>query len=276
MARNHSLLSSLIVCIGMIGWSANDALAQPSESEPAEVMVLGTFHFNGGGQDYINPEVDNYLSDERQAEIELLVEQLAEFQPNKIAVELSLEHEDRFNELYEQFRQGEHTLTVNERQQIGMRLAAILGHDWIYAVDYNGSGMDFETMFASANEEGQLQILGRLDTLQQDITSLEASLNSPNVSVMERLRHHNMFEFQQRHDVYMSFAQIGSREDPVGAVEMTHWWGRNLIIFGNIAKISEPGDRILVIYGSGHKYLLDEFFDHAAEFVLVDSLEYLE
>ena len=117
------------------------AIAQDDEP-PAQVMVLGTFHFTGGGQDYVNSEVDDYLAPARQAEIEAVVERLAEFNPTRIVVELDPEAEDRFNAQYDAYRRGEHELTVNERQQIGMRLAARLGHDRHYAADYS-SDMDF-------------------------------------------------------------------------------------------------------------------------------------
>lgn len=60
-----------------------------------------------------------------------------------------------------------------------------------------------------------------------------------------------------------------------GAQEMTAWWGRNLQIFAQIAWIAEPGERVLVIYGSGHKHLLDQFIGDSAELRLVDPLAHL-
>lgn len=247
--------------------------AMAQEDRP-QVMVLGTFHFTGGGSDYINSEVDDMMSPQRQAEIETLVEQLAAFNPTKIVVELTPEAEERFNATYQRYLAGEHELTVNERQQIGMRLAARLGHDRLYAADYQ-SGMDFDAMMGAAAENGQDQLLGRLPQLQADIEALDAELNRPDVTVSERLRVYNTPEFLQSHDVYLTLAQMGSIENPAGAVEMTNWWGRNLHIFAQIAQLSEPGDRILVIYGSGHKFLFDQFFQEATEFEWVDTLDYL-
>lgn len=245
-----------------------------AQDDRPQVMILGTFHFTGGGSDYINSAVDNYFSPQRQAEIETLVEMLAAFNPTKIVVELTPEAEDRFNATYQRYIAGEHELTVNERQQIGMRLAARLGHDRLYAADYQ-SGMDFDAMMSAAQENGQDQLLERLPQLQADIEALDARLNRPEVSVAERLRAYNTPEFLAEHNVYLTLAQMGSVENPAGANEMTNWWGRNLHIFAQIGQLSEPGDRILVIYGSGHKFLFDQFFQDAAEFEWVDALNYL-
>jgi hypothetical protein len=69
---------------------------------------------------------------------------------------------------------------------------------------------------------------------------------------------------------------MGGRASSVGAEQMELWWGRNLRIFSNIANIAGPDDRVLVIYGSGHKYLLDQFVQDAPNLTWVDSMDYLE
>jgi len=250
------------------------AIAQQDEP-PAQVMVLGTFHFTGGGQDYINPEVDDYLAPARQAEIEAVVERLAEFNPTRIVVELDPEAEDRFNALYDAYRRGEHTLTVDERQQIGMRLAARLGHERLYAADYS-SGMDFDAMMAAGQANGQDRLMARMEELRAAIEAEDARLNRPEISVTERLIAANAPDFLELHNIYLTLAQLGSVENPAGAREMTNWWGRNLQIFAQISWIAEPGERVLVIYGSGHKFLFDQFIQDAVEMEWVDALDYLE
>ncbi|GJL96394.1 MAG: hypothetical protein DHS20C06_02110 [Hyphobacterium sp.] len=245
-----------------------------AQGDRPDVMILGTFHFTGGNADYINSAVDDYLSSQRQVEIVALVDQLAEFNPTKIVVELTPDGEARFNASYQRYLAGDYELSVNERQQIGMRLAARLGHERLYAADYS-SGMDFDAMMGAAQENQQNDLLARLPQLQAYIETLDAELNRADVSVMERLRVYNTPEFLAEHNVYLTLAQMGSVENPVGATEMTNWWGRNLQIFSQIAQISEPGDRILVIYGSGHKFLFDQFFQDAIEFEWVDTLDYL-
>jgi hypothetical protein len=253
--------------------AALSSTAAGQENRP-HVMILGTFHFTGGGSDYVNSAVDNYLSPQRQAEIGVLIEHLAVFNPTKIVVELTPDGEAQFNGAYQRYLTEEHDLTINERQQIGMRLAAYLGHERLYAADFS-SGMNFEAMMTAAEENQQGNLLARLPQLRADIEALDTALNRPDISVTQRLRVYNTPEFLAEHNVYLTLAQMGSADNPVGAIEMTRWWGRNLQIFAQIAQISEPGDRVLVIYGSGHKFLLDQFIQDAVELEWVDALDYL-
>lgn len=249
-------------------------VAPETPSARAAIMVLGTYHFTGGGADYVNTQVDDHLAPGRQAEIQAVAERLAAFAPTKIAVELTLDGEGAFNADYDAYRRGERALTVNERQQIGMRLAAMLDHDRLYAVDH-ASDMDFEAMTQAAGAAGQTWLLERLPELQAKVGALDAALSQPGVTVTERLAGYNDPAFLASHDIYLTLAQMGARDAPVGAEEMEEWWGRNLKIFASVAQITEPGDRILVIYGSGHKFLLDQFVQDAVEFDWVDVGPYL-
>ena len=249
------------------------ALAQTSD-DPPQIMVLGSFHFTGGGQDYINPEVDDYLSPRRQAEIAELLDRLEAFAPTKIAVELPPEHEAEFNAAYAAYRAGEHALTVNERQQIGMALAARLGHDRLHAVDF-ARGMDFDAMMGAAAEAGQEDLQAAFQSFIGEIQLVIAEQNAADLSVLERLRFHNSPAVEEGHNLYLILSQMGSVQNPAGAREMEGWWGRNMRIFANISYIAEPGDRVLVIYGSGHKALLDRFIEDAPNLHRVEAADYL-
>ena len=244
-------------------------------AEPAEVMVLGVFHFTGGGQDMINPEVDDFLSDRRQAEIAAVLDRLEAFAPTRIAIELTPEHEAGFNDRYRAYRDGAHELGVNERQQLGMALAARLGHDRLYAVDY-ARGMDFNAMMGAAQEAGQMALIGEFQSYVGDIQAWIEENSRLEFTVLERIQRMNSPEIVEGHDLYLILAQMGSLDNPAGAVEMEGWWGRNMRIFANIAYIAEPGERVLVIYGSGHKALLEEFVDGAPNLTLVDPMDYLD
>lgn len=39
---------------------------------------------------------------------------------------------------------------------------------------------------------------------------------------------------------------------------MEEWYARNLRIFTNLHRIVDPTDRVLVIFGAGHKEILDD------------------
>ncbi len=265
-------LAALTLAAACVTAPADAQTPAPAEDARAQVMVLGVYHFRAGGSDYIENRVDDHLSSRRQAEIADVLDRLERFQPTKIIVELEPEHEAAFNARYRRYLAGEAELGVNERDQLGMALARRLGHESLYAADFS-TGMDFDAMMGAARAAGQDHLLGRFEPAIAAVEAEQAEAAS--ITVRERLARMNTPEAQAPHDIYMTLAQMGTRENPVGAREMTNWWGRNMTIFAQIAQVSEPGDRILVIYGQGHKFLLDQFFAQAREFELVDPVPYL-
>ncbi len=265
MLATLSLALSLLSSPVQTEWIETDAA-------PIEVMVLGSYHFTGGGQDLHNPEVDDHLAPERQAEIVEVIDALAQFAPTKVMVELTPEYEDAFNADYQTYLAGERALTVNERQQLGMRLAARLGHERLYAID-QASDMDFEGMMTAAAEAGQERLLGEFGNFNAAVPVLMADMESG--TVMERLRGSNAQFAHDAHGLYLTLAQMGTTETPIGVQEMGEWWTRNLAIFANAARHAEPGDRLVLIYGAGHKHLLEQFFEDAPGFRVVDPLDTL-
>ncbi len=262
------MLKSVFACLVLI-FSSAPALAQ-SAQEPVEVMVLASYHLSATPDDTLAPQ--------RQAEIIEVVERLRRFEPTKIVVELLPEHEAAFNADYQAYLAGEHALGANERQQIGMRLAAELGHDRLYAADFYDHQfeiyMDFPGMIAAAEEAGQTHLV---ENHGQIGARYDAVLEGwADQSFCERLIVLNGKAYDALHSNYLTLAQMGDLDTPYATEQMSEWWRRNLHIFAQTAKFAEAGDRILVVYGSGHKHLLEYFFGHSDEFTLADPLDYLQ
>jgi len=240
----------------------------------AEVMILGTFHMENPGRDMINVESDDVLSPERQAEIVAVTGSLARFSPTKIAVELLPENEAQFNRDYRAYRQGQRPLSRNERQQIGMRLAAMLDQDRLYGVDVSAD-LDFSIMERGAEfgQAGQVAaIAAELEAVQQELLAAYG----PDTSIAERLRHANGRFALGGNALYMRFVGLGSSDEPLGADMVATWHQRNLRIFGNILRLIDSDDeRILVIYGSGHLAQLSQFAEEHPDVKRVSALDYL-
>ncbi|MEQ8405822.1 MAG: DUF5694 domain-containing protein [Oceanicaulis sp.] len=268
------MLHQSLAALALVFASAAPAMSQTAEPAPnTQVMVLGTYHFDGGGADLHNADVEDSRGAETQRQIADVLDRIEAYQPTKIMVELTPEHEADFNAAYHAFLDGERALNNNERQQLGMALAARLGHERLYAVDFQ-NGMNFSAMLEAAGANEQTRVLAQFDAFNAGVAAMVSRMESG--TVRERLIINNGEDVDRAHDGYFILAQTGSPQDPVGAREMGAWWERNLAIFSNIAFHTEPGDRVLVIYGSGHKHLLDRFFDRAPGFELVDPLDYLQ
>src|SRR5437867_2792783 len=120
------------------------ALAQPAAAQKpkspaarAEILVLGVYHMANPGHDIINTQADDVLAPKRQAEIAQLIEVLKRFHPTKIAIEANAGSQ-RVGREYSDYLTGKYTLSRNEIDQIGYRLARELGHKAVYAVDADG------------------------------------------------------------------------------------------------------------------------------------------
>ena len=262
-----------LVAIALLGAAGPGEAAE--ETPRPQVMILGTFHFGGSTQDVLNLSMGDLTTAERQLEIEEIVDRLARFAPTKIMVELAPEHEADFNATYQSYLAGEHELTPNERQQLGMRLAKKLGHDRLYAVDHR-SGMDFDRMMAAGQAAGQEKLIAGFQATMQEVARFIGEVQGPDDTVLDALRVHNSQWAHDGNSIYLQLALLGSTDDPAGAEVVGGWYRRNLAIYANIARAIEgPEDRVLVIYGSGHLAQLASFFDQNPDFDRVSALEVL-
>lgn len=239
----------------------------------AQVMILGTYHMNNPGEDYANPTADDVLAPHRQAEIVQVVQALAEFRPTRIAIEAEPYRDSIFNARYAQYRAGTHTLTRDERQQLGFRLAAMLGHERLYLVDHQLE-MDVEAVLNYAVESGQGELAQRMGSFMQSMLA-EMNARMATRSVGAILADENSARTDSMHGWYLVLATVGRDTSYIGAREVGNWYVRNLHIFVNIARVAQPGERVLVIMGSGHGALLRQFLDESPDLELVSAEPYL-
>ena len=237
------------------------------DERPA-LMVLGTAHLANNNRDVLRTEVDDVMNPVRQAEIEAVVEALARWRPTRIAVEIKTRDQAALDQRYADYRAGTYALTASEIDQIGLRLAARLGHERVYGVDWNDMPPGEETDYnwiegaEAAGEQARLAEL-RDPARGQRTTDLVQSRPIP-----EWLAVMNTPEYLLgMHQVYYDFALLGGPETNQGANWVGAWHGRNLKIFANLVRLADdPGERVLVIYGAGHAFLLNRFAAESGAF----------
>src|ERR1700683_3057527 len=121
----------------LLGAMAMSMASWPQTDARPEILVLGTYHMSSPGRDVYNMQADDVLAAKRQEEIAQLIEVLKKFHPTKIAIEADAGSQ-RVAQEYSDYLAGKYTLTRNETNQIGYRLAKELGHHAVYAVDQEG------------------------------------------------------------------------------------------------------------------------------------------
>ena len=266
---------------GVAGWTivllvlASGLQAQEPASKLAKapVLVLGTYHFANPNRDYVKTNVDDHLSEKRQKEIQEVVDLLAKLKPTKIALEFP-EGDDRLQRQYEAYLKGEHTLKVNEDEQIGFRLAKQLGHARIYPVDHQ-LDMDFDAVMAAAQQSGDRKFLKTFQNAMAMIQDLQNRQSTQ--TVRENLVEQNDPKMVDTgRDLYLQMARVRTGDKYVGADVLASWYQRNFRIFANLVRVIEtPEDRLLVIFGSGHLATLRDLVRSSPDLEFVEAGEYL-
>ncbi|HXZ12528.1 MAG TPA: DUF5694 domain-containing protein [Candidatus Sulfotelmatobacter sp.] len=234
-----------------VGLLAMSVVSVAQSNVRPEILVLGTYHMANPGRDIYNMHADDVFSPKRQQEIAQLIEVLKKFRPTKIAIEADVGSQ-RVEQEYSDYLAGKYTLTRNETNQIGYRLAKELGHHAIYPVDEEG---DFPW--------GRLVNYAKANGLEDKFAAQDAVIAAQVKEEGEFLGSHTvleMFEYLNSDSMaakglawYYACVPYGDPSDYAGPDLLAAWYQRNIRIYHNMVKlIDSPDDRILVIYGSGH------------------------
>jgi Family of unknown function (DUF5694) len=267
--RKPCVSSILLLGLVMILVLASNSYSQ---QDNAQVMILGVYHFDNPNLDYVKTNIDDHLSPIRQKQIAEVVDLLAKFKPTKIVLE-AVDGVSSINRNYEGYLKSDYVLKADERDQLGLRLARLLGHKQVYSADHK-LDMDFGSVIAAAQ---QSQDGNFLQAFQQVMAELQAfEKRKATMTVREILAVMNdPKEITRGRDLYLQMAAVRSGEKFVGADVLAGWYQRNFRIFSNITRIIQPQDRVLVIFGQGHAAILKELVRSSPKLQLVEASDYL-
>lgn len=241
----------------------------------AEVLVLGVYHMANPGHDIFNMQADDVLAPKRQAEIAQLIEVLKRFHPTKIAVEADVGSQ-RVTREYSDYVAGKYTLSRNEIDQIGYRLAKELGHKTVYPVDADGE-FPYQRLVDYAKASGRSK---ELDAIMGEFGAKAKAQDQYLAShtVLETLLYMNADDkVAQEGGLYYRLAHLGEPGDWAGPDLVSDWFRRNMRIFGNVVRLADsPNEHVLVIYGAGHLGWLQHNFASDPNLVLRKLAEFVK
>jgi hypothetical protein len=270
------------LCLSLTAFGQNPSdggsfLLDYDDIPKSEVMVLGTYHFR---QDQHYDE----LSPENQREIDRVLSALAAYQPTKVVIEWEPQNSAKVNLEYQQYLNGNFSIDtlVNEGFQLGFKLAKKIGHQSVYLFDdqteFIGSLENFSfdslTAYAEQNDTGFYDI--HMERLISTFNKNQAALDE--LGIYDRLVQMNSPQATrinaQRMHLYE--VRIGIQKSWIGPDWLGRWYRRNVRMMSNVLKFSEPpNDRILIIVGDNHKWVLEQMFDYCPDFKVVSAYEYL-
>jgi len=243
--------------------------------EPVRVLVLGAYHFANPGADLNNAEADDVLTPRRQKELAALAETLKTFAPTAVAVE-AVAKPPYADTGFANFKPEDLTKTRNETVQIGYRAAHVADIDRVYAIDERSSEGEpdyfpYDRVHQQAKETGDAERLATMSDYGALIAEFEEQQKSQ--SIPELLKFWNSDRFPD--DFYWNVMTIGEGEKQTGAELAAYWFMRNAKIFNKLVQVTGPGDRVIVVYGSGHGAWLREIVERTPGYVLEPVMPYL-
>lgn len=294
-----TLLAAMLFMVGAaIGNDQTDSTREDIEqiTQKPTIMILGSSHLSNETLDAFNTKMDDVRAPKRQREIQQLVEQLKEFKPTKIALEVDEIYDAEFHTKYQGYLNGTYELNRTETDQIGMRLAKQMGHPKLYCVDYrldyrkNDPFMPWDEFDWNltdyrgfAKEHNQEHLLppppmpeGKATEDEKGAIWIEPEKYEPIVDMYIGLNEPEYI--REDHQRYIRWnARIGLGDKYPGANWLSHYWyDRNIKIYVNLTRITESAnDRILLIIGAAHVYLIQQFFEESGDYIVESPLKYL-
>ena len=285
--RQHLILIYILALFGCIN-SPEPIELNSIESNPefqiktyssipkVKVMVVGTYHFD-------QEKERNELSEENQKQIDNLVIALSEFKPTKVIIEKRPEFKKKYSLMYSKYKADQLSIDTlaNEIFQLGFKTALKMNHDSIYFFDnqpdFIGSleGFTFEgfAQYADSADAGFYDIYKNL--IMENFEYNEKLLKS--LTLYDEIKLRNAPQMQTFNIERMHAFEIRAGIDDkwIGADWLGRWYQRNIRMMAHLLKIYEPDDRLLIIVGDNHKWVLEQLMNNTPDFEVVSSFEYL-
>lgn len=221
-----------------------------------EILLVGTFHLSD------TPDLNTLSEKDKRkyndSDFEQLAIDLAKFQADQVFVEYPFNSQKHLNSIYRSAEVNE-GFKENEIYQIGFRLAKMLGHNAIYAVDWNEQPEESINIGLVAEGKSKAEFEEIMNPVKIVLEKLSTIIQQGDI--IELYKHINSHEYiLNDHKVYLELMQL---DDEIAFEWVTkYWYYRNLRIVRNIRRsILSETKRAVILYGGGHNYLFKQLLE---------------
>ena len=242
-----------------------------ADAEPAQVLVLGTYHFANPGLDQHNVQSVDVLEEPAQTQIAAIVDALARFEPTQVFVEWPADITD---ERYRQYLDGSLPPSRNEVVQLGFAVARRLELPRVHGIDVSGT-FPFGPIVEWAQANGRAEALqAGQAAIAAEVAQIERAQNEQGIAAALRLMNEDE-SLRRGHGMYMELLRYGNGETQPGVELNVAWFERNLRTCALLLQQVEADGRALVIFGAGHVPWLQRCVTDTPGVELVRADDYL-
>lgn len=250
---------------------ADDFLIPNKDSLP-KVLLVGTFHF-----EYYNLDVHkvdkahqiDILSAQKQHELKALLNYLSLFKPTKICIEAFPGW--KAVEKYRAYKAGQNKSVKDERYQIAFKLMDRFKLDTAYSINAESMANDLQST------KDSILFMPYLQNLYEGYSDKDNSAYvkwrdyktalSTKIPLLPYFKYLNAQNNLRREFGAYLVGDYKLDKTKGADILAIDWYNRNFRIFGNLQNIdAKPGDRILVLFGSGHVAILDQLLSSSPEY----------
>jgi hypothetical protein len=272
----------LSICVACQAHAQNKTVTQPKE-----ILIIGTFHFENPGADLAKTDKFNVMTPAVQQELETITNKIGKFGADKYFVEWPYNRQNKLDTLYQQYKDNslfaylqktvkDTSERENEIYQLAFRAAKKSKTSKVYGIDVN-MGLPFDSMMVAIEKAGQTalknEIFARLKILET-----EENARRKKFTLTQLLLMNNTPEYRKaNYAAYVTlFNRAGALNNFKGADVVNIWYKRNLYMYSLVQKLTESKDkRVVVVLGSGHIALFKQLIDLDENFKVIELKEIL-
>ncbi len=221
-------------------------------------MLFGVFHFANPGRDVVRVDQVDVSTPDNQKYLAALAERLCAFKPTTILLEFDREREPEVGRQLDAYRTNQLTLNVNEIHQIGFRVAKTCGVRILHGFDESEVGWNAEPLF-DYMEHSAPDVLAKFNAEIARLQAAETAAHRDLTLKQLLIRANDAEQDRENKDLYLLTNAAGAGSGFEGADATARWWHRNIRMYANIQRYATPGERVLVVAGSGHTAILRDF-----------------
>ena len=265
----------LYVALAALLVTATAIANEKNKSMHADVMIMGTFHFDNPQLDHIKTDIINVMDAENQRYLQTLSQNIAtKYRPTHVLVECTPSYQATLDQKFADYLASTYTLELSENYQVGFRVAKQAGIDGVICFDNKSvtfsAGPLFEYMGRALPEKQKA-----FEAIMENISEEEGS--NQRTKTLKQLLHlnNNTENDVLNKSLYIWLNDVTDGEKYLGADAAASWWHRNLKMYANIQQAATPNSRVFVIAGHGHAAILKDFVQIDSLRTVTDVNQYL-